>query len=394
MAPYVILALAAGVGGYLFCERKPSRKRELLFLAVMTAAMVIMALIRNTTVGLDYEWVYKNYFLTVCEKDFSWLFTRENLYWKEPVYGLLNYAVSLFTRNPVILAGVVSALIILLRMAFVARYSSSVWLSVFIYASCGFFGYSMCTLRQELGISVAMFAIPFLQRKNPLPYFALILLAGICHNSLLVFLPVYFVANWPMNKITLPLYAGGTLFLLLFSEPIIGWFTDHVERFAMYKPGTYFMQGRSFNTIFVPLIFFILAFLMRGKLLERKPENIVLLNLYTYAAALFVLAAKNFVFQRLALMFLPVLLLLLPEIFQSMKPTAQQLEILGRLSESDKPQERQRAAALRKRYQEDAGLYNAALGLVMGGCMLYLAFLLSANTLGLVPYVTLWSAGA
>ena len=51
-------------------------------------------------------------------------------------------------------------------MAWTWKHSSIVWLSVFVYITFDFFGYALCTLRQELAISIALFGIPFLQDRK------------------------------------------------------------------------------------------------------------------------------------------------------------------------------------------------------------------------------------
>lgn len=390
MAPYWLLLLFAGVSGLLVCELKKSRRRDLLFLAVMTVVMVAMAALRAKTVGVDTR-MYMEYFSGVCGQNASFLLDKANLYWKEPAYSLLNFLISRVSQDPAVFMGIASGLIIVLRSVFLYRYSPSPWLSVVVYIGFGFFGYALCTIRQELAISVAMFALPCIQNRRLLPYLGIVALAALFHTSAWFLIPVYFLARLPLNKITLGIYCGGTLLILLFSEQMLAFVTKYVYR--SYQPGSYYTQGRDLSTAVFPVLVFVLAFLMMKKLLAGNPANIVLINFSCYAALLFLLTLKHFIFQRIALLFLPAALLLLPEILNCAKPggeTRAELERLRSLDKGRQKQQRDRIIALTAEYKNQLALYYTTLGLLLVCCAVYYLFLLSANRLLLVPYVPLW----
>lgn len=387
MVPYLVLLFAAGLLGFFLCERKPSRKKDFWLLLGATVVMVAMAAMRSAKVGVDTQ-PYLDYFKLVSEQDLAFLFSSSNTYQKEIGYSLLNYAVSIFTDNSFVLMGVVSGLIIVLRSIAIWRQSSKIWMSVFLYISFGFFGYSMCTLRQELAISIVLFALPFLQKRKPLPYMLITILAATFHSSLWIMIPVYFVANLPLDWRMLSVYVVGMLTVLLFSEPLIEWFIRLVPRFAGYAPGTYYMMGRDFNTILMPILFFLIAFLMQKRLLARSPENRVLINLACYSALLFALTIKHFVFQRVALIFLPVMLFLIPEMLVSLKPAQEDYAALNQpIDKNKKKQMLKKYGELKNQYDGEITLYYTATGLILAACILYYLFLLYANRLLLVPYL-------
>lgn len=390
MGPYWLLLLVSGVSGFFLCELKKSRSRVLLFVAALTCVMAAMGAIRNPTVGVDTK-MYMEYFSGVCGQDFTFLFNSANLYWKEPGYGLLNFIVSRVTQNPQVLIGLVSALIIILRGIFIYIYSSSSWVSVFVYISFGFFGYALCTLRQELAISILLFALPFLQKRKLLPYALITVAAALFHASAWILLPIYFIANLPLNRIMLGVYAGGTLLLLLISEPLLAFVTKYV--YKIYQPGSYYTMGRDYSTAVFPVVTFILALLLMKKLLALRPENRVLINYACYAGFLFVLTLKHFIFQRIALLFLPAALLLIPEFLRCVFPdSAKQEKLRGLLAldNSRKKQNREKIGELRLELKNEMALYYTVLGLILAGCMVYFLFLLTSNRLLLAPYHTIW----
>ncbi len=393
MLPYYLLLLLVAVLGFVLCERRGSRRNDLIYLCVVTAVMILMASLRADTVGIDYE-MYANYFQSVANHDLSYLISAENPYRIEFGFSLLNYLVSLVTNHTYVFMAVVAVLTIGLRAVAIYRYSSSAWISVFTFVAFGFFGYTMCTLRQEIAISILLFAIPFLQKKKLVPYILLVLLAASFHKSVLILIPIYFLANLPVNWKSLVIYGVGTGLILIFSWPIINFVTKFVYQFYIEtEQGRYYLMGRDAKTALIPIVVFIAAYCLKKRLLNRNPQNAVLLNFTMYAAFLFILTIKHFIFQRVALIFFPAIIYLLPEIVCSVQVDPEKTEELTLLQQADRGRRKQTSAKetkLRTELRDQKALYYAAIGFVLAVGLLYYAFLLQTNRLLLVPYVTLF----
>lgn len=395
MLPYIALFAVTAIGGFFFLEKEPSHKRHVLFLIAITAIMVLMAVIRHPGVGVDYDYVpqdpndhsgYKYYFISVAQQDFSYINSPDNLYRREPGFFLLNFLLSRISADPLIACYGIPALIILLRMIAVYRYSSSYWVSIMTYISYGYFIYSFCTFRQELASSIILFAIPFLQRKKFVPYLLLVLLAASIHTSMLLLIPIYFVARLPVNKISLSLYGAAVLLVLFFSEPVLHLMIRYIPALSAYGPDSYFMQGRPWVYLFFPLIFLLVTLLLKNKLLERNPDNIVLINLYTWGSMLFIVVIKHFMAQRVALTLLPVILLLMPEIFQALGVNEEKYAELSTTTGAGTLRYRQLKAQRKSEYESQ----RALTGMLTIVCCFYLLFMLRFNGLRLSPYVTRW----
>lgn len=386
----MILLLLCGAVGIIFCEINPAPKKQYIAVGVMTIAMCLMALLKSETVGVDFNWIYRDIFSNVAANDFGYIFAAENPYRSEPVFGIISWFIALFTDSPLAIAGVFSAIIILLRVAFITKYVSNPWLGVFCYIGLGFFSYSLCTLRQEMAISIAMFALPFLMQKKPLPYFAITITATLCHNSLAIMLPLYIAAYLPLNKVMIALYTLSFGFILIFSEPLITWFTATFPRFGFYSPtssGAYFLRPRNLNTVFLWLILLALLAILYKRIIERNPRNIVLFNIYIYAAVLMAMVTKHFVFQRVALVLLPVAVMLIPEAVESLRPAP---ELVALLKESPKGKNNPNILRTKKTVSDANRTCYSVMGLFMFVILLEYLFLLYANRLDLVPYTFFW----
>lgn len=393
MLPYYLLTIFVAVFGIALCERRKSPKNDLIFLLVVTVAMAAMASLRAESVGIDYE-PYVEYFRLVSQKDLSWLFSTDNGYYREVLYGLLNWLVSRLTDNAAVFMGVMSSLIIVLRAVAVRRISSSAWASMFIYASFGFFGYALCTLRQELAISIVMFAVPYLQRKRPIPYFLLVLAAGLFHKSLFIMIPAYWLAWLPLNRVTFSLYGAGTVVGVAVAKPLVLYITEHY--FTYYALGSegerFLLRGRSLQTAIIPILVCMVALIFMKRLIARKPGNLVLINFSIWSAILFVFTLNSFIYQRLALIFLPLAaMLLLPELLCAVAPAPEAFARLEALKKDGSPSGRKQYVGLKNELRDIQMLYYGAIGFLLAAGFIYQAFLLEANRLLLVPYLTLFA---
>ncbi len=133
-----------------------------------------------------------------------------------------------------------------------------------------------------------------------------------------------------------------------------------------------------------------LAVVLKGKLLERNPGNIVLINFSVYAGLLFVITVKHFVFQRVALIFLPAAMLLIPEMVKCMIRPEWEKEAADT---SGQKYEKRGGSYVRKRdnLKTAQEMYRLTMGMLMAASVLYFFFLLNTNRLDLVPYLTIFS---
>lgn len=389
MAPYLLLALTAALLGFFLCELRPSRRKDLILIIILSVVMFFFSILRETSVGVDYE-MYLKFFRKVCEGGLPYVFSTENPYWKEIGYSLFEYLMSLFGDTPLVFSTGVALFCLVLNAIFVYKYSPSVWLSMFIFISFGFFNYTLCTIRHQMAIAIFMFALPLLQQKRFVPYLIIVLLTATFHKSMLVWIPVYFLAQLAMDWKICSFYGVCLVLYYLFSEKVLAVVTRYV--YTQYTVGSYYMRGRDIPTVIIPVAFFIVVALMQKPLLERNPKNLPLINLSMYCAILFLMTMKHFVFQRLALVLLPVSMLLLPEITRCLAISPEQQQELDRLQAAvksgagNKKVNLQRYGELKAQLKDKRAMYYASIGFILFAGFLYYGWMLSVNRLFLVPY--------
>lgn len=389
MAPYNYILLFTVVLGLAICEVKRGKGRNLIFLGIVSAALIAMGYLRANTVAVDYV-MYENYFYAVADGGWDYIKNSSiNTYFTEPGYVLINYLVSLVTRDVHVFMGVISLISVGLTAGLVYRRSPSPWMSMMVFISFGFWFNSLNFIRQQLAILIFLFAIEFIQKKKLVPYLLIVVVAALFHNSILIMLPIYFFANLPFNWKTITFYGVGAFILTISTMPIFEFLTQYIWKFYATEEGIYYMRGRDFMTALFPLLLFVAAALFSKVLIRKKPENLVLINLSYYSCLLYLMTLQHFLYQRFGMMFFAVAILLIPEIMACTEPDSGMVtEFNTLMAEGKNSQNLHRIGVLKRQIHDAKWLYWAAIAILLVAGYAYYYFLMDSNRVLLVPYLT------
>lgn len=390
MLPYIFLLLFIVVLGIVLCERKPDRWKDALFLGITSVALILFASLRGESVGIDYP-MYQEYFARMHQEGWQFLISPENTYRLEIGFSILNYGISRFTGDVHVFMAVVAALMVAMAALVLYRDCSVPWLGMFVFVSFNFFGNSMSFIRQSFAIGIFLFAIHYLKEKKFVPYLLIVLLAATFHKSMLLMIPVYFVANLRVTWKSVAIYSGAAAFLLALFWPVFRLVTQYVYTFYATEEGLYFLRGRNWQTAFIPVILMLLALLLKKTLLEKDPKNVVLVNFALYTGLLFIMTCQHYLFQRIGNIFFAASIFLVPEILQSvrMEQPALQEESLKKLWErGDKKKRMQEQRMLKSRANWHRQYYYYSLGVILFFGALYFVWFLLQNRINLIPYAT------
>lgn len=397
MFAYLLLLLLILVAGVGICEIKKGKISNIIFLTVVSVTMVILSYLRANTVGIDYK-QYATYFQQAHDGGWSFLISSANGYRIEPGYSLLNYAVSLFTGDVHIFMLAVSVITVGLTAILLYKHSPIPWAGMFVFVSFGFFGNTLSFIRQSIAITVFLFSVRFLKDKKLLPYVLVILLAASFHKSMLIMIPVYFIAHIKVNWKSLTVYGGSTALIMALSWPLFNFVTKYVYQQYATQQGLYYMMGRDWQTAAIPVITTVTILILRNFILKRDPKNVVLVNFSLYSGLLYIMTCQHFLFQRFGMMFFTSAILLIPELLASVGVESVQAEALTNTESLKAYQNKeQKKKALQERRQAKSQLnmhkyiyYYAVAAVVLIG-FLYNVWILLQNRINLTPYVTFFS---
>jgi hypothetical protein len=98
------------------------------------------------------------------------------------------------------------------------RDSESFLFSFFLFMSFGYYYQSFSSIRYYLAVAVALWAIPLVLQKKWLPFVLVVLLGATFHKSLLVVLPLYFLASLTWKRWMLAVFGGFCVTLFFFQD--------------------------------------------------------------------------------------------------------------------------------------------------------------------------------
>ena len=278
-------------------------KKDLLYWTLITffAAfpLIFISAIRYN-VGADYP-AYYDYFMGIVEGVGRGRF--------EILYYLLNKVVALLGGSAPWLFGLAAVLFLLPVYRAILRDSPYPCLSVFLLVGTTLFFYFLNGSRQMIGTAFLFLAIPFLEKKQFVPFAILILIASGFHTMCLVFLAVYFFVCLrftprTLATITVVIFVSGEL-LSRIATAVIG----RMSYYSDYLDSSFAEKGRGYVVLCMDilLVIFSTIYYQKDNDTFRIYYNLQVLALWASA-----LTGKIVLVERFRLSFAMASIILLP----------------------------------------------------------------------------------
>lgn len=139
----------------------------------------------------------------------------------EPGYGLLMKICSTINFTTQMFLIIVAVIINGGLMYFIYKYSDNPLVSVIIFMGVEFFTLSFTALRQMIAVIILLNSYTFIEKKNPIKFVLMVLLAASIHKTALIFLPVYVLKNIKVNLKTIYIAIGICLISQLIAIPFV-----------------------------------------------------------------------------------------------------------------------------------------------------------------------------
>ena len=297
MLLYFLLILASLSGGLL-----PSKNQK-TYLWTIGAFCWLLASLRYVT-GFDYR-MYETIFQTVAEAGLSGLSQIE------PGYLLLNLLVSRLGGDYRVFLFLFHLLFLVLVFAWIGRYSSTPWISVYLFLVLQYLALSMNFLRQALAAAILLWIYPFLKQRRFLPSCGIILLASCFHWSALIMAPLSFLLCLRPSKRHYGL-AGAAAGMAYLLDPLLCAVIARIPKYQHYLGGIYW-QGNSVLYLLLPVGCFLFALPLIKQAVEEPTASPVLANSVFYSLLIQLFITRHFILERLSIYIAFFSLLALPE---------------------------------------------------------------------------------
>lgn len=229
------------------------------------------------------------------------------------IYGLSGF------ENFLLVFAVYSFVTVLLFLLALYEQSDEFSLSFFLFMTLGYYFQTFSTVRYYLALAIALYSMKFVLRRQWGRFLILVLLGATFHKSLLVVIPLYFLASlrWKKWQLALAaLFCTTFLFMQDFYLKVV------VFLYPTYEDTEYLEGGTSYINILrcaAVLAFAGIVYLMerRGKAgtLAEEPRfwfyfylNLGALVLYTFCSFLPIISRIGYYLTVSQILFLPMLL--------------------------------------------------------------------------------------
>ena len=202
-------------------------------------------------------------------------------------------------------------LFLVLVFAWIGRYSSTPWISVYLFLVLQYLALSMNFLRQALAAAILLWIYPFLKQRRFLPSCGIILLASCFHWSALIMAPLSFLLCLRPSKRHYGL-AGAAAGMAYLLDPLLCAVIARIPKYQHYLGGIYW-QGNSVLYLFLPVGCFLFALPLIKQAVEEPTASPVLANSVFYSLLIQLFITRHFILERLSIYIAFFSLLALPE---------------------------------------------------------------------------------
>ncbi len=222
------------------------------------------------------------------------------------IYGLSGF------ENHLLVFAVYAFVTILLFLLAIYEQSDEFPITYFLFMALGYYFQTFSTVRYYLALAIALYSMKFVIRRQWGRFVLLVLLGSLFHKSLLVVLPLYFLASVTWKKWQLALmglFCTTFLFLQDFYLKIV------VFLYPTYEDTEYLEGGTSYINILRCLAVLILSLFYYKKHIrgERRLQfyfylNLGALVLYTFCSFLPIISRIGYYLTISHIFFLPTLI--------------------------------------------------------------------------------------
>jgi hypothetical protein len=275
-----IVILAVHMAGKTKSQIRISR----LFLFSGFAAMVLIAGLRNRSVGTDTG----NYV-----RSFSSIWTFDDALAYGNKYGeygfwLLNWCVHIISDEYMALLMAIALIVVGCYQRAIILYSRNWTISFFVFIAMGFYTFFFNGARQGIACAIYALAIgPLLERKLR-AYVGYVLLAGLFHKTAIMMLPVYFIfdtTNTTRKNVLIILI--GIAVAAMF-QGIVGLGAQIDARYASYGTAG---EGGGYLIIGLTAVLGVFFFMFKKHVNMERERYELYLNMFFFGAVISVVSA-------------------------------------------------------------------------------------------------------
>ena len=166
---------------------------------------------------------------------------------KNPLFYMYESFLKSFTNNSQVLIFTTSLFTQISFVRFIKRYSQNFTFSIFLYFTLGTYVFTLAAMKQVVAMAVLMMAVPYLEKKQWVRYYLLVVIAALFHTYAIAFavLPLFFRRPW---KLFTFVFVGVVAVLMMNFETAITAFMDQANDLGKTLAEYEIFDNHSVNT--------------------------------------------------------------------------------------------------------------------------------------------------
>lgn len=316
MLPYLIIALLI----VLLAIFDNGKKKKILIIIAFFALALFAGLRGNFT--SDYNsycdlFLQANSFGSLKELIQTPIYTENG-------FMIIMYLFGRVINSPVAFIVFMSAVTVLLFFYEIFRSSELPWLSILLLIGVGTYYDSFNISRYILATAIMFACARFIIEKKFVKFLIAVLLAMNIHRMIIVMIPMYFLLNVKISRISVFLTTIAGIVLVSALPLFINLFQ---YLFPVYNNYFFGMEGGSWKPLVVPVsvLMFVLFYLRFNKKILNFdvsiPQNKILVNALIYQIIFTLCSLRIYMAIRVTFLFSPYLCILVSNVINQIKDT-------------------------------------------------------------------------
>lgn len=215
----------------------------------------------------------------------------------------------LFGKNYVIFNLIIAGLTIYFLFRAIDENSDNKVLSLFIFFSMCLLYQMMNQARQILAVAIILYSVKYINQKKFWRFLLIIIFAFSIHKTSIIFLPLYFLSTFKLDKKTLLIYILSFLLVFLFKDVITDllMLTDYGQTYIMW----YKQNPKAIYNLIIRVFLFLFYFFI-GYNSKNKPNNIIYINLCIWCLLTQSITTYIYAFGRITTYFFVFFIFFIP----------------------------------------------------------------------------------
>ena len=200
MIAYIIFLLVVLL--LLKCISQAQGGNKFLCWIFLVLVLVLFEGLRDMSVGTDTGGYSRSFMMGRGWMGKEYDFSNLKFLLEEPLFTVINYVGLLVSSNYVGLLIVAALIHAVCSIYAIKENSVNVTASLFAFITLAFYLFGFAAIRQSIALCIYMLSFKFLYNRQFWKYCGVVVIAALFHKSVIVALPIYFIANMRFSKKT------------------------------------------------------------------------------------------------------------------------------------------------------------------------------------------------